>query len=63
VIIVTHQISDALKLADQFVVIVDGYLVFDGNFDQLRECRTPQVVEFLAPFRESVDDIVKRQFI
>lgn len=63
VIIVTHQIADALKLADKFVVIQKGCVVFDGDFSQLTVSKIPEVVDFLGPFRDSVGEIVKRNFI
>ncbi len=63
VIIVTHQIADALKLADKFVVIQKGGVVFDGNLDELRTSETPEVKNFLTPFRESVGEVIKRNFV
>ncbi|MCK5125445.1 MAG: ATP-binding cassette domain-containing protein [candidate division Zixibacteria bacterium] len=63
VIIVTHQIADALKLADKFVVIQKGRIVFDGDMDELRGSENPEVIKFLAPFRESISDVVKRNFV
>ena len=63
VIIVTHQIADALKLADKFVVIQEGRIVFDGGMDELRSSDRPEVVNFLMPFRESVNEVVKRNFV
>jgi ABC-type transporter Mla maintaining outer membrane lipid asymmetry ATPase subunit MlaF len=63
VIIVTHQIADALKLADKFVVIQKGRVVFDGDFSQLAVSEIPEVVDFLGPFRDSVGEIVKRNFV
>ncbi len=63
VIIVTHQIADALKLADKFVVMHDGRVVFDGGLEPLRECQVPEVTDFLGPFRESVGDVIKRNFV
>ena len=63
VIIVTHQIADAIKLADKFIIIHTGRLVFDGDLDQLRQCQTPEVQDFLSPFRNSVGDVVKKNFI
>lgn len=63
VIIVTHQIADALKLADKFIVIRNGLLVFDGDMDELRASRVEEVTDFLTPFRESIGDVVKRNFI
>lgn len=63
VIIVTHQIADAVKLADKFVIIHTGRLVFDGDLDQLRQCRTPEVQDFLSPFRQSVGEVVGKNFV
>jgi phospholipid/cholesterol/gamma-HCH transport system ATP-binding protein len=63
VVIVTHQIADAFRLADKFVVIHTGRLVFDGGLDQLRECQTPEVQDFLSPFRNSIGEVVKRNFV
>lgn len=63
VVIVTHQIADALKLADKFVVIKDGIVVFDGDLEALRTTQSPEVNEFLEPFRGSVNEVVKRNFV
>jgi phospholipid/cholesterol/gamma-HCH transport system ATP-binding protein len=62
-IAVTHQIADAITLANRFVVIDDGMVAFDGNTDQLRECPDPRVRSFLEPFRESVDLVMARKFV
>ena len=63
VIVVTHQIADALKLTDKFIVIRNGILVFDGNVDQLRESTVPEVVDFMAPFKSSVNDVVRKRMV
>jgi len=63
VIIVTHQIADAVKLADKFIIIQRGRVVFDGDLEALRDCDSPEVNEFLSPFRESVRDVVRRELI
>lgn len=60
VIVVTHQIADALKLCDNFIVIRNGLLVFDGNMDQLRESTVREVVDFMAPFRMSVNEVMQK---
>lgn len=52
-IVVTHQIADALWLANRFLVISQGRVAFDGSLDELRSCQKSQVIEFLAPFRAS----------
>ncbi|MEZ5359557.1 MAG: ATP-binding cassette domain-containing protein [Candidatus Zixiibacteriota bacterium] len=63
VIIVTHQIADALKLADKFVVIQNGLVRFDGDMEELRTSTQPEVQGFLTPFRESINEVVKRDFV
>ncbi len=62
-IAVTHQIADAFLIADRFIVIHDGKVVFDGGFLELRDCVDQQVVDFLAPFRESFEQVARRKFV
>ncbi|HOP07147.1 MAG TPA: ATP-binding cassette domain-containing protein [candidate division Zixibacteria bacterium] len=62
-IVVTHQIADAFAIADRYVVIVDGQLVFDGRLEALRDCTEPLVVEFLKPFRSSMQAVLERRFV
>lgn len=63
VIIVTHQIADALKLADKYIVINNGKVVFDGDYNQLLNCSIPEVISFLGPFRESIGEVIRRNFV
>lgn len=63
VIIVTHQIADALKLADKFIVIQRGEKVFDSDLTALRESDDPRVTEFLAPFRVSIREVVESRLV
>ncbi|UCC44933.1 MAG: ATP-binding cassette domain-containing protein [Candidatus Zixiibacteriota bacterium] len=62
-IAVTHQVADALQLANRFIVIIDGRVAFDGNCEQLRDSKDLDVLQFLAPFRISVSEVTKRKFI
>ena len=62
-IVVTHQIADAFELANKFIVIDHGQLIFDGSIAQLRNCEDERVVDFLRPFRESVANVKKIDFI
>jgi phospholipid/cholesterol/gamma-HCH transport system ATP-binding protein len=63
VIIVTHQIADALKMADKFVIIEKGRVFFDGGLNELRVCETPEVVNFLEPFKNSIQEVIAKQVI
>lgn len=62
-IVVTHQIPDAIAVADRFIVIHGGELVFDGNLEELRDCDEPRVRQFLLPFRNSIGYVADRQFV
>jgi phospholipid/cholesterol/gamma-HCH transport system ATP-binding protein len=46
-IMVTHKVSDALKVADRFIFLKDGDLLFDGNRRDLLHCTIPEVKFFL----------------
>jgi phospholipid/cholesterol/gamma-HCH transport system ATP-binding protein len=61
-IVVTHQIADALEIADRFVVIEAGEVAFDGSLEELRLSRDPRVVRFLSPFRESWVRVAQKKF-
>jgi phospholipid/cholesterol/gamma-HCH transport system ATP-binding protein len=62
-VVVTHQIADAIAIADHFVVIIAGRVRFDGSLNELRDSNDPDVLMFLAPFRLSFDNVSRRQFI
>jgi len=62
-IVVTHQISDAFELADRFIIIDHGEVAFDGNIADLKNSTDKRVVTFMWPFRESVANVKKIDFI
>ncbi len=62
-IVVTHQIADAISIADRYVVIIDGRVAFDGDLEQLRDSQHSGVKDFLAPFRDSFGLVARRNFI
>jgi len=62
-VVVTHQIADALEMADKFIIIDSGELIFDGNIAGLRDCDDSRVTEFLKPFRDSIANIKEIDFI
>jgi hypothetical protein len=46
------------------VIIIDsGEVAFDVNLAELRQSREPRVVEFLEPFRETIANVRKIDFI
>ncbi|MEW5797233.1 MAG: ATP-binding cassette domain-containing protein [Candidatus Zixiibacteriota bacterium] len=62
-IVVTHQIADALEIADRFVVIHEGQVAFDGSLEALRASNDPCVTDFLGPFRASFGRVARKRFI
>lgn len=53
-IVVTHDISDALKMSDRFIMIADGAVIFEGNSEELRESDHSFVSHFLEPFKNTL---------
>ncbi len=46
-IVVTHDMTSALKVADQIVMLLDGKIVFRGTAQQLRSCPEERVQRFI----------------
>ncbi|MBF0506600.1 MAG: ATP-binding cassette domain-containing protein [Nitrospirae bacterium] len=47
-IIVTHKVYDAMKVAERFIFLKEGAILFDGNRDALRHSTIPQIKIFLS---------------
>ncbi|MCM2272611.1 MAG: ATP-binding cassette domain-containing protein [candidate division Zixibacteria bacterium] len=62
-IVVTHEIADAFAVANRFMLIWEGELIFDGNVDQLRDSADGRVRSFLEPFRTSFNEVRERKFV
>ncbi len=62
-IIVTHQIADAVAIADRFIVFSGGEVAFIGSLEDLRGCDDARVKEFLAPFKASIAGVTDRKFV
>jgi phospholipid/cholesterol/gamma-HCH transport system ATP-binding protein len=50
-IIVTHKVIDAIRVAGRFLFLLNGRIVFDGDKHALLESDNPAIVEFLNEFR------------
>ncbi|MDA8077438.1 MAG: ATP-binding cassette domain-containing protein [Nitrospiraceae bacterium] len=46
-IMVTHKVSDALKVADRFIFLRNGSLLFDGNRHELLNSDHPDIMIFI----------------
>lgn len=62
-IVVTHQIADALSIANRFIVIHAGEVAFDGTATELRDSKDDRVTGFLEPFKSSFAGVAQREFL
>jgi len=62
-VVVTHQIADAIAMADRFIVFVEGEIVFTGTLGELRDSREEKVTDCLSPFREVVAEVGRKKFL
>jgi len=62
-IVVTHQIVDALELADNFILIDNGAVAFDGDLHALRDSKDIRALNFLSPFREAINRMRGKGFV
>lgn len=62
-IMVTHQIIDAFSVADRFVVVDSGEIVFDGSPEELRVSEEPKVQSFLAPFQGKFEMVARKRYL
>lgn len=53
-VVVTHDIPDALKVANRFAFINEGEFVFEGNSEELNSAGHPFVSRFLEPFKSTL---------
>ncbi len=47
-IIVTHKVFDALKVANRFIFLQDGKMLFDGRREQLLQSPMPEIQTFIS---------------
>lgn len=48
-IVVTHDIESACKIADSIVMLHEGRFIFEGTPQELKNCKDKRVVSFLDP--------------
>jgi len=53
-IVVTHQITDAFGISNEFLMVHQGRVIFDGDAPGLLNCRDEYVRDFLGPYLDSV---------
>jgi len=52
-IIVTHKVLDAMKVANRFLFLKKGGIIFDGSKEQLMRSPIPEIETFLSELRPS----------
>jgi ABC-type transporter Mla maintaining outer membrane lipid asymmetry ATPase subunit MlaF len=46
-IAVTHKVSDAMKMAERFMFLKDGMILFDGNKESLLDSNNEEIHRFI----------------
>ena len=62
-IAVTHQIADAIQIADKYVVIHEGEVAFEGTLEDISGCDDERLRNFLQPFKQSFRVVQQRNFV
>jgi phospholipid/cholesterol/gamma-HCH transport system ATP-binding protein len=47
-VIVTHKVLDAIKVADRFMFLKEGSIIFDGSRDKLLHSTSPEIETFIS---------------
>jgi len=55
-VVVTHEIIDALKVANSFLVLSEGQVMFEGTNEELKTTTQTYVVGYLEPFRKALKE-------
>ena len=58
--VVTHEISDALRLGDHFILLEGGHVAYDGDAAGLIASPDPRVRAFLEPFLMDIEEVAPR---
>jgi ABC-type transporter Mla maintaining outer membrane lipid asymmetry ATPase subunit MlaF len=53
--VVTHKVTDALKIAERFIFLKDGNIQFDGNRKELLGTVDPDIQRFLSELRPGTE--------
>jgi phospholipid/cholesterol/gamma-HCH transport system ATP-binding protein len=59
-VVVTHEIADALRVGDHFILLDGGKVLYEGDAGGLIGSDHPGVRGFLEPFLKSVEEIVPK---
>jgi phospholipid/cholesterol/gamma-HCH transport system ATP-binding protein len=59
-VVVTHEIADALRVGDHFILLDGGKVLYEGDAAGLIGSDHPGVRGFLEPFLKSVEEIVPK---
>ena len=59
-VVVTHEIADALRVGDHFILLDGGKVLYEGDSTGLLASDHPGVRGFLEPFLKSVEEITPK---
>ncbi len=54
-VVVTHQITDAFRVSDRFIMLDEGEKIFDGSGKQLLSSKDENIIKFLGPLNSVIE--------
>jgi phospholipid/cholesterol/gamma-HCH transport system ATP-binding protein len=54
-VVVTHQITDAFRVSDRFIMLDEGEKIFDGTGKQLLSSKNENIIKFLGPLNSVIE--------
>lgn len=54
-VVVTHQITDAFRVSDRFIMLDEGEKIFDGTGKELLSSKDENIIKFLGPFNSVIE--------
>ena len=57
IVVVTHELESAFKIADRITILFDGEIVITGTVDEIKNCQDERVVNLInrSPREEQID--------
>ncbi len=57
IVVVTHELESAFKIADRITVLFDGEIVITGSVDEIKNCQDERVINLInrTPRKEQID--------
>ena len=62
VVVVTHELESAFKIADRIVVLDRGYIIFSGTVAEIKASTNQRIQNLITALRRKKNSIPRRIF-